>query len=431
METLLPQGKKIKYCLYARKSSERDELQALSIDSQVNEMLGIAEREGLDVVEIKKESHSAKDSGERPIFNELIKAIKADKFQGLLSYDPSRISRCAGDLGTIVDLMDQKYLLEIRTCNQLFSNNPNDKFLLMILGSQAKFENDHKAISVKRGLKAKCEMGYRPGMAPMGYMHDKHALKGAKKVLLDPVRAPLIKEMFEKVAYEGYTGRSIQIWLNNAGFTSRGGNRVSFSSIYEMLKNTYYYGEFEYPEGSGNWYKVAHESIINKELFDEVQVRIAVAPKVKYGIKEFEFTRLIKCGYCGSGICAEDKFKKLKNGSLKRYVYYHCSKGADRDCRQPYINEDDLIQQLLQVITEIPLDRLKTQIKLKEEFDRYHKFTEKVLQNESDIIKLPKVDLRRFAEYILKEGSRDDKRELLSCLNTKIYLKDKQIYLEK
>ena len=41
---------KIKYCLYARKSTESDEKQALSIDSQVKEMLNIAEREEVVLV---------------------------------------------------------------------------------------------------------------------------------------------------------------------------------------------------------------------------------------------------------------------------------------------------------------------------------------------------------------------------------------------
>ena len=62
-----------KYCLYARKSSEEDERQALSIDSQIKEMIQIAEKEGLEIVDIKKESHSAKESSKRDVFNSIIK----------------------------------------------------------------------------------------------------------------------------------------------------------------------------------------------------------------------------------------------------------------------------------------------------------------------------------------------------------------------
>ena len=61
---------KVKYCLYARKSTEQDEKQALSIGAQIKEMKAIAEKDGLEIVEIKEESHSAKAAGQRPVFNE-------------------------------------------------------------------------------------------------------------------------------------------------------------------------------------------------------------------------------------------------------------------------------------------------------------------------------------------------------------------------
>ena len=72
----------------------------------------------------------------------------------------------------------------------------------MILGSQAKLENDHKGENVKRGLRAKCEQGWRPGRPPLGYLHDKYADKGQKKVTIDPKRAPIVKKIFEKMANE-------------------------------------------------------------------------------------------------------------------------------------------------------------------------------------------------------------------------------------
>ena len=149
----------VKYCLYARKSTESDELQALSIDSQIKEMLEMAKSENMDIVEVRKESHSAKDSGQRPVFNQLLTDIRSGMFNGILCWAPDRLSRNAGDLGAVVDLMDQGHLKEIRTHGQKFTNNPNEKFLLMILGSQAKLENDHKGQNVKRGLRAKCEQG--------------------------------------------------------------------------------------------------------------------------------------------------------------------------------------------------------------------------------------------------------------------------------
>src|ERR1700691_331540 len=156
---------KVRYCLYARKSTESEERQVLSIDSQIKEMLQLAERDGLEVVAMKREAHSAKETGQRPIFNEIVEEIRSGKYNGILTWAPDRISRNAGDLGRIVDLMDAGILIEIRTYSQRFTNSPNEKFLLMILGSQAKLENDNKAVNVKRGLRARWEMGWRPGGA--------------------------------------------------------------------------------------------------------------------------------------------------------------------------------------------------------------------------------------------------------------------------
>lgn len=162
------------------------------IDSQIKEMLQLAEKEGMGVVEMKRESYSAKDTSQRPVFNELIEDIRLKKFNGILTWAPDRISRNAGDLGSIVDLMDQKLLTEIRTYGQSFTNNPNEKFLLMILGSQAKLENDNRGINVKRGFRARVEMGLWPGVAPLGYLNQKQMDKKCQ-IIVDPQRAPVIK----------------------------------------------------------------------------------------------------------------------------------------------------------------------------------------------------------------------------------------------
>jgi len=231
---------KVHYCLYARKSTESEERQILSIDSQIKEMILLAEREGLEIVAMKRESHSAKETGQRPIFNEIILDIQQGKFNGILTWAPDRISRNAGDLGKIVDLMDQKLLLEIRTYGQRFTNNPNEKFLLMILGSQAKLENDNRGINVKRGLRTRVEMGLWPGMAPVGYLNQK-ILDKKCQIIIDPDRAPIIRKIFEKMAYDKWSGRKIYHWLKfELNFKSIGNHNLALSNIYRVLQNPFY-----------------------------------------------------------------------------------------------------------------------------------------------------------------------------------------------
>src|SRR5680860_1829244 len=240
-----PKTAPIRWCLYSRKSSEQDERQALSIEQQIKEMQLLADHWNIEISEIRQESHSSKVAGTRPIFNRLIKDIQLGYFGGIISWVPDRLSGSAGDLGVLVDLMDEGKLVEIRTHSQTFTNNPNEKFLLMILGSQAKLENDNRGANVIRGLHNKAANGWRPGVAPVGYLNNG---MGEEKIIVNPDRSPPIIEMFERVAKSAWTGRDIKRWLDEIDFQSKHGNRLGLSHIYRTLKNPFYYGEFQYPK---------------------------------------------------------------------------------------------------------------------------------------------------------------------------------------
>jgi site-specific DNA recombinase len=419
---------KIKYCLYARKSTEQDERQALSIDSQVKEMLGIAEREGLDIVEIRREAHSAKDSGQRPVFKELLEDIKRGRFNGILTWAPDRLSRNAGDLGSVVDLMDQKLLLEIRTFGQHFKNSPNEKFLLMILCSQAKLENDNRGINVKRGLRTRVEMGLWPAPAPAGYVKEKR-LDRKCETLIDPARAPIIKQMFEKVAYEKWTLRKIYHWLKfDLNFrTIAGKKHLSLGNVYLTLQNHFYYGTFEYPKNSGNWYQGKHEPLITKELFDLVQSQTKSHVIDGYG-REFTFTKMITCKLCGSGVSATEKFKKPKNGKVHRYVYYGCTKNKDKNCKCGYMEEKELIKEFEKILEKVNLDEIGIKEKIKTEIERFKKF-QRVLLGNKEKIEVKEIDIRNYAKYILRDGSDTEKRELLGCLKSRVAMGNKSVEL--
>lgn len=420
---------KTQYCLYARKSSESEERQVLSIDSQIKEMLQLADREGLEIVAMKRESHSAKETGQRPVFNEIIEEIKDGKYNAILTWAPDRISRNAGDLGKIVDLMDAGKLLQIRTFGQTFSNNPNEKFLLMILGSQAKLENDNRGINVKRGLRTRVESGLWPGMAPLGYINQKRMDKKCQ-IIPDPDRAHVIKQMFEKVAFEGWSGRKVYNWLRfDLNFYTRGNKPLTLSGVYRIFDMPIYYGPFEYPRNSGQWYQGTHKPLITKELFDKAQDRLK-RDKIVRENREFAFTKLFTCGMCESGITAQEKYKELKDGTTAKYVYYSCSKSKDRNCKNKYIREEELIEELFKVIDKVSINELGMRMKLEEEIKRFNRLqrlatkgTPKYSINEDD------VNTREYAKYVLREGTPLEKRELMGHLRSRLMLNDKKITL--
>jgi len=419
----------VKYVLYARKSTEQDEKQALSIDSQVKEMLQIAERENLEIVDIRREAHSAKDSGQRPVFKEILEDLRRERFNGIIVWHPDRLSRNAGDLGSLVDLMDQRSLVQIRTHGQTFTNTPSEKFLLMILCSQAKLENDNKSINVRRGLKTRVEMGLWPAPAPTGYLKEKRTDRKCE-CFIDPDRGYVIKQMFEKVAHEKWSGRKVYHWLKfDLNFKTAGGNKnLSLGNIYRILESPFYYGVFEYPLKSGNWYQGKHKSLITKELYDEVQKQLKGSELKTRQEKEFAFTKLMKCGLCGSGICADEKYKKLKDGTINSHIYYGCTKVRDKTCKCGYIREDDLIEQFTKLIDGIDLNEISIREKLRTEVERFKKFQRSVLGIRQQI-QVSDVDIRDYAKYLLREGSDLERRELLGCLKGAILFKEKTVSL--
>jgi len=424
----MEEKQEIRYCLYARKSSESDERQAMSIDSQIKEMRDLAKKDDLNIVEIKKESHSAKISGQRPVFMQLLEEIRNGKFNGILTWAPDRLSRNAGDLGMLVDLMDQEKLIRIKTYSQYFSNNPNEKFLLMILCSQAKLENDQKGINVRRGIRSKCEMGWRPGLPPIGYFNRSFA--GTKDIVVDPERGHFVTAMFKKVADEEYSGRMIKKWFDSEGMTTRAGKKLTLSQIYQMLKNPFYYGEFEYPIGKGVWYQGAHEPLIDKRLFDRAQKKLMVPAKAKWGTRNILFRGVFKCAVCGSAITGVEKFRKRQVGKPKRHVYYYCAKTKNPKCKEKPIKEKILIGAINRYVSFMSTahpQTIKLSRNLIQGMESYRKIQEQALLSKNINPKSLKVSFPEYAKYLLKNGTDQQKLEVVKVFRKQLYLHNKEI----
>jgi len=237
--------------------------------------------------------------------------------------------------------------------------------------------------------------------------------------------------MLEKVTNHNRSGRQLHKWLKDMDFKTKNGKYLSLSNIYLILKNSFYSGVVEYPGGSGKWYTGKHKPFITKELFNKVQERLSWDKIVRVS-KEFAFTKLMTCGLCGSGISAEEKYKQLKDGTAKIYVYYGCSRARDLHCKCGYIREEKLVEQFAKIIDDIDINELGMRAKLEDEVKRLRLLQSSVLGTKPETNKdLTQVDIKAYAKHIIKHGTVLDKRELMGCLKNKLVLIKKMLSLQK
>src|SRR2546422_11049885 len=89
------------HVIYARKSTESEDRQVLSIQSQISELRRIAAREGVGIGDVLIESKSAKAPG-RPVFGELMRRIDKGEVRGVLCWKMDRLARNHFDTGQIL-----------------------------------------------------------------------------------------------------------------------------------------------------------------------------------------------------------------------------------------------------------------------------------------------------------------------------------------
>lgn len=352
----------IRYICYLRKSSEDDETQVLSLGSQRSELEPLIENEKLHVIGELSESRSAKLGGQRSEFNQLVKKIEKGHANGILLWSVNRLSRNASDTGAVIDLMDRGFLDIIKTPTQSFRNTPNDKFLLGLFASQAKLENDLKAVDIRRGLKKKAALGWRPCNPLPGYKPGGSQKKGLKTIEPDPETFPIVRRFFRKLLKQEATiqqlyEEAIQKYQLKSSTKK---NLITRSTFYRIFNNPFYYGEFEYPKGSGSWFKGKHKPMISRSEFYRLQKILErdTNPKPYSSKLSLPFRGLFRCGECGMSITGTVRHKVQKNGNQHTYKYYHCTKKSKLlRCTQGYVSEELIKRKVMQLLNQIWLPR--------------------------------------------------------------------------
>ena len=338
----------MKYILYARKSTEEDDRQVLSIEAQLVELQEFAAKEKLEIVASLCEAKTAKEPG-RMKFAEMLSLIERGKADGIISWHPDRLARNGVDGGKIIHLVDRGLIRSLKFPCFWFEPTPQGLFMLNIAFGQSKYFVDNLRENVKRGLRQKIRNGVWPSWAPVGYSNNPKT----RGIDVDSDKSPKVKKLFEMYATGSHTLHSLANWCEKKKLLTNAGNKISLSNVQHILQNPFYVGLMRY---KGEIFEGTHEPLISKKLFDKCQEVMAKRGKVRPDRKhDFAFLGLMKCASCGCSITAQ--YAK-GNGGI--YTYYRCTKKRGV-CQEKYLGENQLTEQIKSFLQKVSLSSQDTE----------------------------------------------------------------------
>ena len=339
-----------KFFLYARKSTDVEDKQVLSIEAQLQELRDFAKRENIEIVCEFIEKQSAKIPG-RPIFNNMIAQIEKGIANGILAWHPDRLARNSIDGGKIIYLLDTEKLAGLKFPTFWCDSTSQGKFMLNMAFGQSKYYVDSLSENTKRGMRQKVRRGEYPGLTPVGYINDSRT----KTIAVDRKSAPVIRKAFEMYAEGNISMDNIGVYFEANRLFGKNGKRIHRTRAYYILANPFYYGHFRY---MGEIYEGKYEPIVSKQLFDKVQevMKLKSRPRHKDKFEPQAYCGLLSCATCGMMITGEYRIKTQKNGTQHFYTYYHCTKKRrDMKCPESCIRQEVLDEQISSLLQKVSM----------------------------------------------------------------------------
>ena len=322
------------YFSYIRVSTARQGQSGTSLAEQREAIRRYSERWAFPIVREFEEKETAAKRG-RPVFTELLRALKRGQAKGVIIHKIDRGARNLRDWAELGDLIDAGFEV-------LFANENLDMY-----SRGGRLSADIQAVvaadyirnlreEVKKGFYGRLKQGLYPMPAPVGYRNQG---KGLPKTI-DPVQGPLVRQAFELYATGRWSLHALIEKLQALGLRNRRGGNVTINGLSTMLHNPFYMGLINV-RVCGELYMGQHQPLVPKLLFDRVQEVLAGKTVKRVEVHEFLFRRLLCCGGCG---------RKLIGERQKGYVYYRCQ---TRVCPQKTIREEAVEAILLPVLEQL------------------------------------------------------------------------------
>ena len=335
--------------MYVRKSSEDAEAQAKSLPDQIADCIEYANNHGLLLVgEPIQEFKSAKKSGNRPLFSQMLKDIEKGKYDAILAWHPDRLSRNSLEAGMVVDMVDNGVIKDLRFPTFEFHNDSSGKLTLNMLFALSKQYSEHLSESVQRGVDSNLEQGKSGGMPKWGYIRDD--VSGYYK---PDKNFKMIQKGWQMILNGASQMEVYRYWkMNNVERSTKLSRRNKHVRSYGVCESTanrifhdpFYYGILEQGRNYVDLRVVTpnFKPMVTEEEYNQVQQMFRKDrgsiqsscyenQKATHGKYFLPFRHLIKCSVCGHYMIPA----RNRGHSGTYYLNYRCHNKA---CTRPKNN---------------------------------------------------------------------------------------------
>jgi site-specific DNA recombinase len=283
-------------------------------------------------------------------FNAMLEYLKEhkNKVDGIVCTEISRLARNFADGGMILWFLQNGTIKRIYTPTKVFTDSSSDQLMVAIEFAMSKKSSDESSYRTIEGMKSKAKIMKHPARpAILGYYTEGPV--GRKKWLIDPVKGPLVKKVFEQFSTGTFTFEQIAEYAKNIGLDSKKSTTGGFhkNTWRNRLQDVQYTGIFE---SDGKRIVGEYETLINTEIFYHVQDIISDHEHPKTTHLDYTYSGFVKCGLCGG----------MLSGTVKKgIIYYRCSKRKS-PCKETkriaYVPEKDLENDLMDAFESIEID---------------------------------------------------------------------------
>ena len=310
--------------LYRRVSTAEQRKVGHSLGYQRDALHRFCDSNDIEVACEFQEDYSAKNFENRPVFRDLELFAKTNRHEidFLLVTKMDRFSRNLVQSLTKVEQF-KNWGIEVNFIEDWVDWSSDQHFIPRILQmALPENENRLKASRTRAGMHQAFKEGRYVGRQPIGYQPGKDAV-GKALMKPDPVKAPLVQEIFELYASGRFSQNQL---LQDKRFKAL---KLSKSSLSRLLKNPLYTGRVLVPKFNGEAETVVqgmHEALISSSTFQKVQslrdVKQRTAAKANKLNPELPLRSHLKCPSCGRNLTGS----KSRGRSGKYHFYYHCEK---------------------------------------------------------------------------------------------------------